>query len=64
MRRHSEGLLRQSSFKGVSAPTDRWRATLRKSSHFWTTKRGQAFMGFLTLVQLLIVPLVKGVVTS
>jgi hypothetical protein len=27
-------------------------------------KRGQAFMGFLTLVQLLIVPLVKGVVTS
>jgi hypothetical protein len=49
MRRHSEGLLRQSSFKGVSAPTDRWRATLRKVISLLDDEKGAGVYGLLDL---------------
>jgi hypothetical protein len=49
MRRHSEGLLRQSSFKGVSAPTDRWRTTLRKVISLSDDEKGAGVYGLLDL---------------
>src|SRR4051812_44911675 len=49
MRHHSEGLLRQSSFKGVSARTDRRRTTLRKVTSLLDDEQGAGVYGLLDL---------------